>query len=206
MISIGTKDLSLDTIVKMNEVFIDEESFTNIDFTQKPLKTGVYECCTFLNCNFGNADFSLFRFTGCTFKDCNLSLVKLINTAFTDVEFSQCKMLGVRFDTCNPLGLSFRFKGCSMDNAVFHNLEIRKMQFDHCRLHEADFTDAVLPEASFMNCDLEGSRFENTILEKADFSTAINFQFDPELNKIKGARFSVSGLAGLLTKYNLKID
>ena len=39
------------------------------------------------------------------------------------------------------------------------------------------------------------------MLEKADFLTSYNYSFDPELNKIKGAKFSQAGVTGLLAKY-----
>ena len=44
------------------------------------------------------------------------------------------------------------------------------------------------------------------MLEKADFRGAFNYSLDPELNRIKGARFSPAGLAGLLGKYGIRID
>jgi hypothetical protein len=52
---------------------------------------------------------------------------------------------------------------------------------------------------------LLNSTFSNTNLEKADLSTSINFSIDPEKNKLKKAKFSVSGLVGLVAKYNIDI-
>jgi hypothetical protein len=43
-------------------------------------------------------------------------------------------------------------------------------------------------------------------LENSDFRTAHNFIVDPDKNKIKKAKFSVSGLPGLLLKYGLQIS
>jgi uncharacterized protein YjbI with pentapeptide repeats len=60
--------------------------------------------------------------------------------------------------------------------------------------------------AVFKNCDLLNTSFMQTNLEKADFRTAINYSFDPELNKIKKAKFSLDGLPGLLMKYNIDIE
>ena len=47
--------------------------------------------------------------------------------------------------------------------------------------------------------------FDQTILIKADLSSAKNFNIDPEMNRIKGAKFSKEGLAGLLKKYDIKV-
>jgi uncharacterized protein YjbI with pentapeptide repeats len=59
---------------------------------------------------------------------------------------------------------------------------------------------------SFENCDLRDATFENTQLEKVDFRTALYYQLDPSKNKLRGAFFSVEGLAGLLTHYHLVIE
>jgi len=46
----------------------------------------------------------------------------------------------------------------------------------------------------------------NTILENADLRSAYNFSINPTTNRIKGARFSSSGLAGLLDIFLLNIE
>jgi hypothetical protein len=51
-----------------------------------------------------------------------------------------------------------------------------------------------------------GATFESTIIEKADFRTSFNYSIDPEKNRIKKARFSLAGIAGLLDKYDIEID
>jgi uncharacterized protein YjbI with pentapeptide repeats len=73
-------------------------------------------------------------------------------------------------------------------------------------LIETDFGECDLSEAVFDNCDLARAVFDNTILEKTDFRTAYNFSIDPEHNRVKKAKFSISGLQGLLLKYDIKID
>ena len=68
-----------------------------------------------------------------------------------------------------------------------------------------DLTACDLSQAIFENCDLAGTLFENTILEKTDFRTAYNYSIDPELNKIKKAKFSLPGVLGLLSKYDIEV-
>ncbi|MCZ4225284.1 hypothetical protein [Pedobacter rhodius] len=58
----------------------------------------------------------------------------------------------------------------------------------------------------FDNCDLLSATFDGTILEKTDFRTAYNYSIDPDNNRIKKARFSKAGLAGLLHKYDIQIS
>ena len=58
---------------------------------------------------------------------------------------------------------------------------------------------------NFINCDLSRAFFENTILRKVDFRTAFNYSIDPELNQIVKAKFSLSGVKGLLDKFDIEI-
>jgi uncharacterized protein YjbI with pentapeptide repeats len=83
---------------------------------------------------------------------------------------------------------------------------MKKTCFDHCVLHETDFAETDLTEAVFDHCDLMGAVFDNCNLEKADFRTAYNFTINPEKNNLRKARFSLSGLSGLLVQYELDID
>jgi hypothetical protein len=62
-----------------------------------------------------------------------------------------------------------------------------------------------LTSSVFHNCNLLKAAFYNTIIEKADFATSINYSIDPEINRIKKAKFSIFGLPGLLDKHDLII-
>jgi hypothetical protein len=46
----------------------------------------------------------------------------------------------------------------------------------------------------------------HTVLEKADFRTANNYSIDLELNSVKNAKLSTSGIIGLLDKYHIIIE
>ena len=88
----------------------------------------------------------------------------------------------------------------------FHHLKYKKIVFKNTQLREADFTQCDLTASIFDNCDLTGARFENTILEKTDFQTSFNYSIDPDINKIKKAKFSLAGISGLLDKYDIEIN
>ena len=87
-----------------------------------------------------------------------------------------------------------------------YKTKLKKTSFKNLKLDDVDFTESDLSGSVFDNCDLTGATFENTIIEKADFRTAFNFSINPEINRIKQAKFSLSGLPGLLNKYNIEID
>jgi len=83
---------------------------------------------------------------------------------------------------------------------------MKKTSFLRCVLHHVDFTETDLAAASFDQCDLTDASFDRSVLEKTDFRTAFGYRIDPQMNKVKKAKFSSSGLAGLLDKFELDIS
>jgi len=181
-----------------------DEAFENLD-ENKPLARGIYESCQFTNCNMAHAAFAEIRWIDCTFTNCDLSMVKLNKVTLNNAVFKGCKLLGVRFDQCHPFGLSFRFEDCILDLSSFYGRKIRETKFINCKMKETDFTDCDLSYVVFDNCDLELAIFDNTIADHADFRHAHNFSFDLESNRAKKAKFSLAGLPGLLTRYDIEI-
>jgi uncharacterized protein YjbI with pentapeptide repeats len=190
----------------MNQIFIEDQKFAKIDYKVKTLEKGEYENCTFTDCDFSNTDLSDIIFSECGFITCNLSLIKLSNTAFRNIAFKGCKMLGLYFDHCNEFGLSFGFDTCILNHSSFYKAKIKKTLFVNSQLQEVDFTECDLAGALFDNCDLTRATFVKTNLEKCDFRTSFHYSLDPEMNRIKKAKFSVQGVAGLLNKYDIEID
>jgi uncharacterized protein YjbI with pentapeptide repeats len=84
-------------------------------------------------------------------------------------------------------------------------MKLKGISFHNCSLLEVDFSEADLTSAFFDECDLLGAVFDNTILEKADLSKAYNYSIQPERNRIKKAKFSQSGLSGLLQHWGIDI-
>ena len=189
----------------MERKYIEEEIFAKTDFTKKAIALGDYEKCDFNNCDFSNADLQDIHFIDCVFTGCNLSLVKLNQTAFRDIQFKDCKLLGLHFYDCNNFLFAAGFDGCILNHSSFFKMNLKNMQIKNSVLHETDFTEADLSNATFDNCDMAGARFENTILAKADLRTSFNYSIDPELNRIKKAKFSLPAVIGLLNKYDIEI-
>ncbi len=190
----------------MSQVFIQDQTFDKINFTEKPLLKGEYENCIFTNCNFEETNLTEFKFIDCEFRDCNWSLVLLHGTVLRDVKFIDCKMLGLQFESCNDFGLAFSFENCQLNHSTFFQMNIKKTIFRNCQLREIDFSESNLTNVIFDNCDLAQAIFINTVLEKADFRTAYNYSFDPENNRIRKAKFSILGITGLLDKYDIVIE
>lgn len=198
----------------MKQVFVEEKTFDRVDFTHSPLSKGEYEYCKFVSCNFTQSDLSGINFLECEFSGCNLSLVVLERSSLKEIKFKDCKMLGLNFGNCDPFRFIVHFDTCILNHSSFSNLtspvkqrvRFRQTVFKNSLLHEVDFTECDLSSAVFDNCDLTRTIFELTILEKADFRSSFNYSIDPESNRIKKAKFSQSGIAGLLEKYDIEID
>jgi len=199
-------DLNDKTTPIMEIALHEDKTFENIDFTEKKTAKREFADCLFINCNFAKADLSNDDFMDCHFKVCNLSLAVMENTGLKTARFTGCKLMGIDFSKCNNFNFSASFENSPLDYCSFFQKKMKKASFVDCSLRDADFTETDLTAAIFKNCDLLNATFIRSIMEKADFSTASNYAFDPELNKIKKAKFSFPGIAGLLAKYDIVIE
>lgn len=190
----------------MKEKVNDNENFTTISYSGQKVSNTEFDSCTFQNCDFSNAELLNNDFVNCTFENCNFALTKLTGSGMKDVQFIGCKLVGINFDSCSDFLFSVKFQECILDYSSFADKKMKKTVFSGCSLKEVDFSTADLIGTVFQNCDLYHAVFQRTNLEKADFRTATNYSFDPEANKIRKAKFSYSGIAGLLAKYNIDIE
>jgi len=190
----------------MQDKYFEDQNIDKQDYTKIPLAVADYDNCTFLNCNFAGTDLSEMNFAECIFENCDLSNAKLVKTGLKDVQFKGCKLLGLHFNDCEAFLFQVGFDNCSLNLSSFYKRKLAKTRFINCSLKEVDFAEADLSNATFINSDLTTAIFDNTNLEKADLRTAYNYTIDPERNKLKKAKLSVSGLCGLLEKYDLIIE
>lgn len=160
----------------------------------------------FQNCDFSAADLSKLRFANCLFERCNLSSAKLADTALQNVAFDECKLLGLQFTACRDMLFGVHFDQCQLRYASFAGRHMPGTPFLRCIIDEADFADADLSGAIFQECSLAGTVFQNTQLKGADLRTATGFIIDPERNQLRQARFSLSGLLGVVAKYELLVE
>ena len=119
--------------------------------------------------------------------------------------FEGCKLLGFKFDLCNPLGLSLQLTGCNLTASSFHGLDLRNVVFEKCNAQDVDFTSARAEGVAFQEVDLKGALFERTNLKAADFTSASNWRINPNENSLQNAAFRKDELSGLLESWPLKI-
>jgi uncharacterized protein YjbI with pentapeptide repeats len=190
----------------MDKILFEDRIFNKNDVPDTGPAAGEYEKCTFAHCEFSNVDLSGITFVDCAFMGCNLSMARMIGTVLRDAEFKECKLQGVHFENCNQILLSLHFENCILNFSSFHKTKLKKTTFANCILQEVDFTGCDLTGSTFSNCDLSRTRFDRTILEKTDFRTSYNYSIDPEINRMKKAKFSIPGVVGLLDKYGIVVE
>lgn len=190
----------------MTDNYFVDKTYHGVDFTEEKLQKGEYDTCRFVHCNFEGIHASNIQFVGCEFVECNFSNTIVKNTAFKEVQFLRCKMIGVKFNECDPFLLQMNFKECQLNFSSFYQLKLPKATFSRCSLQEVDFTQSDFISAVFDNCDLKHAIFEKTNLEKTNFITSEGFTIDPEKNRIVGAKFSKDNVVGLLMKYGVEIE
>lgn len=190
----------------MSERVTEGISFERNNYTSNPLPEATYDSCIFESCNFSGSDLSGSRFVECEFRNCDLSMVKMGATVLNDVRFNRCKMLGLRFSDCNELLFAPVFIECNLNLSSFYRMKMKGMVITRCSLQDVDFAEADMSGVVFDDCDLGGAIFENTILEKADFRTSVNWILDPDKNWIKKAKFSLQGIGGLLSRWDIEVE
>ena len=190
----------------MIRAYTENKEIIGINYSKEGITIGDYENCRFENCIFSNTNLTDISFIESEFKNCDFSLAKLTNTAFRDIKFKGCKLMGLHFEDCNKFVLSTDFDSCKLNLSSFYKSNLRNTKFKDCSLHEVDFTESNLTCMIFDNCDLLRAIFAGTILEKADFRNSYNYSINPEINRINKAKFSMSGILGLLDKYNIEVE
>lgn len=186
--------------------YIDDQIFINEDFSIEREEVKEYNNCTFKGCNFQMANMCNTHFIECEFIGCNMSNANINNTMFNNVTFKECKMLGLHFNDVNSFIFSVTFNNCQLDHSSFFKLKMIKTDFTETNLSGVDFSNTDLRGSTFTECNLLDTMFQQSNLEKVDFRSSYNYALDPEINKIKGAKFSLQSVTGLLRKHKITID
>jgi uncharacterized protein YjbI with pentapeptide repeats len=165
-----------------------------------------FEHYHFIGFDLTQANLSGRNFSDCLFENCNLAGASIGNATFQNVAFEGCKLIGLQFHACRDFLFGVHFDKCQLDYASFLGKAMPNTRFVGCSLREVDFTQTDLSRAVFDECQLQDAIFQQTRLAGADFTTARQVLLDPEQNDLQQARFTLSGLPGLLAKYELIIE
>ncbi len=190
----------------MDDLLNVHKTFEKIIAIGAAIQYKEFEGCVFKQCDFSNSDFANSTFSDCEFINCNVSMLQVNNTAFQSVAFKNCKVLGIQFHQCSDFLFAVNFEDCILDFASFSGKKMPKTKFISCSLKETVFVGTNLTSAVFDQCNLENAAFNETQLAGADLTTAFHYKINPEFNPMKKAKFSSSGIIGLLEQYDIKIE
>lgn len=185
--------------------YIADQTFDNL-ININQLEAGEYEQCKFNHCDFSNANFNNFRFVDCQFDGCNFSNCSVGDTSFRGVKIINSKVIGILFGNASKLGFDILFENSKLSHSSFFKVNLKKQKFINCILEDVDFAETDLSQAILDHCDLKGARFDRTNLEKTDFRTSYNYDINPNINKIKKAKFGAAQMHGLLSYLDISID
>lgn len=180
--------------------------YNNITYGVEDVNFKEFESCIFNRCDFSQCNFMDVTFLDCTFNNCNFNTSKINHVALRTVFFNHCQIRDVNFAMCDKLIFEIHFTNCILDFSKFYALKMKGTTFSNSSLIAVDFMNTNLTEAVFNNCDLYRAEFEKAIANKADFRTSRNYSIDPKKTKLSKAQFSLEGVQGLLTKYDIVIE
>ncbi len=183
----------------------EQKTFEREIFSEKRPFEGELVSCTFKACQFTKSNLSGISFVECIFDACDFSGANLKDARLQHIRFQNCKLMGVDFTHSSDFLFAVTFEGCNLNYTSFMRKKMKKSVFSECTIQEANFSETDLSGAKFEDCDLNNATFFRTNLTATDFRDARHFSIDPTQNTMKRAKFSRSGLAGLLTKFNLDI-
>lgn len=178
----------------LQQTFIDDD----ISYTD-------FENCIFRNCDFTTCDFTGVAFIDCTFHDCLFASARINYVALRGAHFNGCDFSDVNFAMVDKMLFDISFSNCNLDRTKFYTLKLPKTIFTACSIIASDFMASDISDVVFDACNLHKTVFIDTIANRTDFYTSINYEIDPEKNKLTKAVFSKDGLKGLLARHQIII-
>ena len=98
------------------------------------------------------------------------------------------------------------FEGCDLRYTSFVKLRLRATRFVGCIARESNFIEVDLTDADFTDTDLTGSVIRGCTLAKANLADANGVLFDPQHNKVKGARIAIEAAVSLVQSLGIVVE
>ncbi len=170
------------------------EAFRDLDLSKEEIISKEFEDCTFVNCDFSEAQLRHCIFDDCRFLKCNMSVMKVDGCRFSNVVFEESKLSGIDWTKALYseilLDAPLTFLNCIVDYSSFYGLTLQSLVMRECKAYDVDFRESDLSGADLRESDLTDTLFRNTNLSGADLTLAENYTIDINVNTIKGAKFS----------------
>jgi fluoroquinolone resistance protein len=186
------------------DYFVDE-TFDEVEAVGINLSGKEFERCVFRRCKLSESRWARAKFEQCRFEDCDLARIVPRGVSLSGVAFTNSRLMGVDW---TELGLvpSMSFDGCDLRYASFVKAKLQKTSLVNCVARESTFVDTDLSAANFSDTDLTGATFQGCTFAKADFTKAVGFAFDPQANRVKGARVSVDAAIAFVQSFGVAVE
>jgi len=125
--------------------------------------------------------------------------------ALRGVTFTDTRLMGVDFSDLAPLP-DVRFDKCDLRYSSFVKLRLRGTKLTGCLAREANFIEVDLTEVDFTGTDLQGANWQGCTLMKTNFARSIGVLFDPQKNRVKGARLGIEAAVALVHSLGIVVE
>ena len=170
--------------------FFSDRTFADVSLEAADLRDKELQRCTFRRCKLPESRWARSKLVECLFENCDLSRMAPQELGLREVTFKDCKLMGVDWSDLAALP-DMAFEGCDLRYASFVKLKLKLTKFLRCTARESNFIEVDLTEADFTGTDLADSTIRGCTLSKTNFSRAIGVLFDPQHNRVKGARIAL---------------
>ena len=182
-----------------------DEKLTALENRQDTIAGLSFHNCTFVDCDFTEANFSHCTFIDCEFKSCDLSLITVESCRFNGNQFRETKLLGINWSKAAMIK-RVDFFDCNISYSTFMELDLTRSQITNCHAKETYFAETNLSKANLTNTDFVDSKFFHTNLTQADFTGAKNYFVVYAENRLKKTKFSMPEALSLLHGLDIVLD
>lgn len=165
-----------------------------------------FENCHFEGLTFGEMDWRNTRFENCTFERCNLVGVRWTGARLHGVDFKECTVDRLRWSTLSPQFLNLSLHECQATGGDWSDLDLKGCKLIDSNLSACDFSGADARNVDWSGSKLTEVIFHRSDLREGDFRTAIEWNIDPQENRVRDARFASNNLEGLVGRMGIRLD
>lgn len=188
-----------------DEDFFADRTFSDLTLEAADLGGKELQRCTFRRCKLPESRWAKTKLEDCVFEGCDLLRMAPRELALRGVSFKDTRLMGVDWSDLAPLP-DVSFDKCDLRYASFVKLRLRATKIVGCLAREANFIEVDLTEADFSGTDLLGCNWQGCTLAKANFSRASGVLFDPQKNRVKGARLGLEAAMALVHSLGLVVE
>lgn len=185
--------------------FFADVTFADLAIDSADLADKELQRCTFRRCKLTESRWGRVKLEDCVFEGCDLTRMVPRGLALRGVTFKDTRLMGVDWSDIAKLP-QVTFEGCDLRYASFVQLRLPATRFVGCIAREANFIEVDLTGADFTDTDLTGSTIQGCTLAKAKLARASGVFFDPQKNKVKGARIGIATAVLLAQSLGLVVD